>query len=164
VALSKYEELAKEKERDAKAFAEQFAIKAAKKADNANSGKVEKRPDYLPILDPPHLLETPSSGTNIKSSSTSSSYRYGYQTPFLVPVPIVFGTAWTGGANVASCVATDVSVIDPSGSCGIGGFNGSEGCGGTAGGVEGDPPPPSRGGGYYNYNSCELLFFISNCF
>ncbi|KAF8804298.1 hypothetical protein BYT27DRAFT_7107670, partial [Phlegmacium glaucopus] len=140
LAMRKYESLARKREHDIQKAAE----KAAKQAAKNNSGKVDrKQPAYLSTLHSPHLQTSPhpqnsphlrtsrdqNSGTNARSAY-GYGYGYGYGYPFLVPVPIFYG----GGVGLGGCVAAGGSVIDPSGSCGIGGFNAGGGCGGTAGG------------------------------
>ena len=114
-AIARYQNLARQKEREAQKAAE----KARKKANGARQRSVS-----LPVLLPPHAphLQTPG------RISTSRAPLYSYGTPFLVPVPLYVG------AGLAGCVAPDTGVINPSGSCGVGGFNGSAGCGGTGGG------------------------------
>ena len=132
------------------------AEKAAKQAAKNNSGKVDrKQPKYLSTLHPPHLQPSPHSRDQIPGTNATRSlygygyggygYGYGYPYPFLVPVPIFYD----GDVGLGGCVAADGSLIDPSGSCGIGGFNGCLGCGG-AGGVACE----TSGFG-------ELLFFFS---
>jgi hypothetical protein len=126
--MRKYENLAEKREQDMQKTAE----KAVKQAAKDNSGEVDrKRPVYLSTLHPPHLQTSPHiRTTRDQIFGINSSYEYGrgYGYPFLVPVPIIFG----GGVGLGDCVAAGGSLIDSFGSCGIGGFNGDVGCGGTA--------------------------------
>jgi hypothetical protein len=123
--MRKYESLARKRDQDI----QKAAKKAAKQAAKDNSGKVDKnRPVYLSTLEPPHLLTSPKIRTSRDQNlgtNARSPYRYG--SPFLVPVPLFFG----GDVRLGGCVAGG-SVIDPSGACGIGGFNGGGACGGNA--------------------------------
>lgn len=119
----RYENLARQKERDARKAAEK-ALKNASKANSDGTGR--KRSVSLPTILPPHAPRLQTAG---KYSRTT----YAYETPFLVPVPIFFG-AGLGlglGAGLLGCVAAGGYLIDP-GSCGGGGFIGGAGCGGVA--------------------------------
>ena len=114
LAMRKYENLARKKEQDIQKAAE----KAAKQAAKESSGKVDKkRPVYLSTLNPPHLqtvddIRDRKFGTNVRSP-------YGYEFPFLVPVPIFLGDRVGSGG----CVP----VINPPGGYGGGRFNGGAG-------------------------------------
>ena len=130
--MGKYENLARIREYDIQKAAE----KAAKQAAKDNSGKVDKNvPGYLSTLDPPHLqtsfqIQT-SRGQSLKKKARSP---YGY--PFLVPVPMSLGGS-------GACITKSGTLIDSSGACGIGGFNGGGACGGKAG----NPSLNAGGGG-----------------
>ena len=140
--MRKYESLARKREQDIQKTAE----KAAKQAAKVESGKIDRKcPVYLSTLQPPHLQTSPNhkrtsrdldliSGTNARRSYDryeygGYGYGYGYPFPFLVPVPIFYD-----GVGLGGCVAAGGSLIDPSGSCGIGGFNRGGGCGGVVDG------------------------------
>ena len=134
--MRKYESLARKREQDIQKAAE----KAAKQAAKDNSGKVDKkRPVYLSTLDPPHLQTSPQNRTSrdqnlVTNARSPYGYGYGgyggygYGFPFLVPVPIFFGE----GIGLGGCVAGGGSLIDSSGGCGVGGFNGGGACGSSA--------------------------------
>ena len=130
--MRKYESLARKREHDIQKAAE----KAAKQAAKDNSGKVGKKgPVYLSVLDPPHLQSSFQIQTS-RDQSLETKARSAYEYPFLVPVPM-----FLGGSGV--CVAKSGTLIDSSGACGIGGFNG----GGTCGGEFGDLSLIVIGGG-----------------
>ena len=136
LALGKYESLARIREYDIQKAAE----KAAKQAAKDNSGKVGKKgPVYLSTLDPPHLQSSfQIQSSRDQSLETKARSPYGY--PFLVPVPM-----FLGGSGV--CVAKSGTLIDSSGACGLGGFNGGGTCGGEFGAEFGDLSLIARGGG-----------------
>ena len=132
LATLMYDNLARQKEREAQKAAEKAAKKAAKaRSDSTNL----RRSVSLPTILPPH---TPRLPTGAERRSTSRRVIYGYETPFLVPVPLIFGAGLglgVGAAAFLGCVAYGGYLIGPSGSCGAGGLNGGAGCGGTAGGA-----------------------------
>ena len=127
--MRKYESLARKREHDIQKAAE----KAAKQAAKDNSGKVGKKgPVYLSTLDPPHLQSSfQIQSSRDQSLETKARSPYGY--PFLVPVPMFLGGGWDLG-----CVAKSGTLIDSSGACGVGGFNGGGTCHTAAKGGDGE--------------------------
>ena len=123
LALREYESLARKREHDVQKAAE----KAEKQAAKDNRGKVDK--NYLSTLDPPHLQTSFQIRTS-RNQSLETKVWLPYDYPFLVPVPMFLG----GGGN---CVVKSGSLIDSSGACGIGGFNGGGACGGGGCGERG---------------------------
>ena len=127
LAVARYENLARQKEVEAQGAAE----KARKKANGAR-----KRSVSLPALLPPHAPRSQTCGTIFTLRAPLYSYGYGYGdgygygygTPFLVAVPLNLT------AGLASCVAPDRCMINPSGSCGVRGLDVSAGSGGTGSG------------------------------
>ena len=120
--MRKYESLARKREHDV----ERAAEKVEKKTAKDNSGKVDKNG---PTLDPPHLQTSfQIRASRDQTLETKARSPYGY--PFLVPVPMYL--PWGEG-----CVPESGSLIDSSGACGIGGFNGGGACGGGGCGERG---------------------------
>ena len=113
LAMRKYESLARKKEQDLQKAAE----KAAKQTVKDSSGKVDKKqPVYLSTLNPPHLQTF----DDIRDRNlTNARSPYGYEFPFLVPVPIFLGERVGSGG----CVP----VINPPGGYGSGRFNSGAG-------------------------------------
>ena len=103
--MRKYESLARKREHD------------VEKAAQDNSGKVNKNG---PTLDLPHL-QTSFQNRSSRDQTLETKARSPYGYPFLVPVPMYL--PWGGG-----CVPVSGSLIDSSGACGIGGFNGGGAC------------------------------------